>query len=96
MKHTTLVARLALACASTLSAAAFAGESTQIEVRNNGITEKVTIDDMKVGETRQLYSEAGTLVTATRTADALTLDIAGEKTTVDLGSPAAEAIWVVA
>lgn len=87
MKHTTLVARLALACAFTLSAAAFAGDTTEIEVVANGITEKVSIADLKIGETRQLYSEAGTLVTATRTADALTLDIGGEKTTVKMIEP---------
>ena len=86
----TFVSRLALACAiglSVASIAAFAGEATdttEIEVVANGQTEKVSIDNLKVGETRQLYSEAGTLVTATRTADSLQLDIGGEKTSVPM------------
>lgn len=84
MNNKTLVTRLALALAMTLSAAAFAGDTTTIEVTNNGITEKVSIDDLKTGETRQLYSEAGTLVTATRLADSLVLDIAGDKTTIPM------------
>lgn len=87
MKYTTLAARLALACAIALPAAAFAAETTEVEVVANGLTEKVKIENLAVGETRQLYSEAGTLVTATRTADALVLDIGGEKTTVRMIDP---------
>lgn len=84
MKNKTLVSCLALACALTLSASAFAAETTEIEVIANGNSEKVKVEDLEVGETRQLYSEAGTLVTATRTADALLLDIGGDKTTVPM------------
>lgn len=84
MKNKTLVSRLALACALTLSAAAFAADTTEIEVVANGVSEKVSIEDLQIGETRQLYSEAGTLVTATRTADALQLDIGGDTTTVPM------------
>ena len=84
MNNNTLVTRLALALAMTLPAAAFAADTTDIEVVNNGVTEKVSIEDLKVGETRQLYSEAGTLVTATRTAESLVLDIGGDKTTVPM------------
>jgi hypothetical protein len=84
MKNTTLVSRLALACALLLSLPALAGETTEIEVIAGGVTEKLSIEDLKVGETRQLYSEAGTLVTATRTAQALQLDIGGDKTTVPM------------
>jgi hypothetical protein len=90
MKNNKLVSRLALAAAVSLSAAslvAMAGEAvdtTEIEVVANGKTEKFSIDNLKQGETRQLYSEAGTLVTATRLADSLQLDIGGEKTTVPM------------
>ena len=90
MKHHPLMQRLAFALALSLSGAslvAFAAEpleTTEIEVVNNGKSEKLSIDDLKVGETRQLYSEAGTLVTAVRTADAIELDIAGEKTRIAL------------
>lgn len=98
MKHripqrTAFVPRLALALALSLSAAslvAFAaepGETTEVEITANGKTEKLSLVDLKVGETRQLYSEAGTLVTAIRTADAIELDIAGEKTRIALFEP---------
>ena len=91
-KHNVLP-RLALSIALTLSAAslvAFAGEAsetTDIEVTANGVSEKVSIANLKVGETRQLYSEAGTLVTATRTAETLELDIAGDKTSIKMIEP---------
>ena len=90
MKTNPLVSRLALALAVSLSAAslvAFAGEAvgtTEIEVINNGVSEKISLADLKMGETRQLYSEAGTLVTATRLKDSLQLDIGGVKTTVPM------------
>ena len=67
------------------SLTAFAGgthDVTEVEISAAGNTEKVVLEDLKVGESRQLYSEAGTLVTATRTADAIELDIAGEKTSI--------------
>ena len=90
MKTNPLVSRLALALAVSLSAAslvAFAGDAvdtTEIEVIANGKSEKISIDSLKMGETRQLYSEAGTLVTATRLKDSLQLDIGGEKTSVPM------------
>ena len=90
MQLQSLVSRLALACAIGLSAAsiaAFANEATdttEIEVVVNGQAEKVSIDNLKVGETRQLYSEAGTLVTVTRTVDSLQLDIGGDKTSIPM------------
>jgi hypothetical protein len=88
MKSSSLLHRLSFAVALSLSAAslvAFAAEpsdTTEIEVVSNGKSEKVSITDLKIGETRQLYSEAGTLVTATRTAESLELDIAGDKTSI--------------
>jgi len=88
MKTNALLHRLTFAIALSLSAAslvAFAaepGETTDIEVVSNGKSEKLSITDLKIGETRQLYSEAGTLVTATRTAESLELDIAGDKTSI--------------
>jgi hypothetical protein len=88
MNTTALLHRLTLAIALTLPAAslvAFAAEpseTTDIEVVANGKSEKLSLTDLKVGETRQLYSEAGTLVTATRTAESLELDIAGDKTSI--------------
>lgn len=93
MTRTPLLHRLALAIAlvipatSLVAIAAEATETTDIEVVANGVSEKVSIDDLKVGETRQLYSEAGTLVTATRTADSLELDIAGDKTSIRMLDP---------
>lgn len=87
--HTILpIRRLSLALALGLglaSLAAFAGETsdvTEVEITVAGKTEKVVLEDMKPGESRQLYSEAGTLVTAVRTADGIELDIAGEKTRI--------------
>lgn len=88
-----LLQRLSLAVALSLSAASLAAfaaepvETTDIEVVNDGVSEKVSIADLKVGETRQLYSEAGTLVTATRTAESLELDIAGDKTSIRMIEP---------
>lgn len=88
-----ILPRLALAIALVLSATslvAFAGEAsetTDIEVVAAGVSEKVSIEDLAVGETRQLYSEAGTLVTATRTADTLELDIGGDKTSIRMIEP---------
>ena len=88
MKTTALLHRLTFAIALSLSAAslvAFAAEpadTTDIEVVSNGKSEKLSLTDLKIGETRQLYSEAGTLVTATRTAESLELDIAGDKTSI--------------
>ena len=82
------IRRLSLALAlgfGLASLAAFAGAThdvTDVEISAAGKTEKVVLEDLKVGESRQLYSEAGTLVTATRTADAIELDIAGEKTSI--------------
>jgi hypothetical protein len=93
MNTAPLLHRLAFALALSLSAAslvAFAAESsetTDIEVVANGKSEKVSLVDLKVGETRQLYSEAGTLVTATRTAESLELDIAGDKTSIKMLQP---------
>lgn len=88
MKTTALLHRLTFAIALSVSAAslvAFAAEpseTTDIEVVSNGRSEKLSLTDLKLGETRQLYSEAGTLVTATRTAESLELDIAGDKTSI--------------
>lgn len=88
-----ILPRLALSIALTLPAmslVAIAGEAsdtTEIEVSANGVSEKVSIADLKIGETRQLYSEAGTLVTATRTAETLELDIAGDKTSISMTQP---------
>ncbi len=93
MNRPVVIQRLALALALSLSAAslvALAGETTEttdIEIVANGKSEKVSLDNLKVGETRQLYSEAGTLVTAIRTADAIELDIAGEKTRIAMFEP---------
>jgi hypothetical protein len=93
MNTAPLLHRLAFALALSLSAAslvAFAAESsetTDIEVVANGKSEKVSLVDLKIGETRQLYSEAGTLVTATRTAESLELDIAGDKTSIKMLQP---------
>lgn len=88
MTNTPILSRLAFALAiSAASLVAFAGEavdSTEIEVVANGQSEKVRIENLKVGETRQIYSEAGTLVTATRLADSLQLDIAGDKTSIPM------------
>ena len=94
MNATPLLQRLTLAVALSLSAASLvavageASETTDIEVVNNGKSEKLSITDLKVGETRQLYSEAGTLVTATRTAESLELDIAGDRTSIRMIDPA--------
>jgi hypothetical protein len=88
-KHPVL-ARLTLSVALSLSAAslvAFASETTDIEVSIAGVTERVSIADLAIGETRQLYSEAGTLVTATRTAESLELDIGGDKTSIRMIEP---------
>lgn len=95
MNATSLLHRLTLAVALSLSAASLvavageAGETTDIEVVSNGKREKISLTDLKIGETRQLYSEAGTLVTATRTAESLELDIAGDKTSIRMIDPAA-------
>jgi hypothetical protein len=93
MSRTPVLHRLALALAlvipatSLVAIAGEATETTEIEVVANGVSEKLSIDDLKVGETRQLYSEAGTLVTATRTAESLELDIAGDKTSIRMLDP---------
>jgi len=87
-------ARLALAVSIALSASALAlaGEATdttEIEVVNDGVSEKVQLEQLRIGETRQVYSEAGTLVTVTRLADSIELDIGGDKTSVPMVEPGA-------
>lgn len=85
----TLAVALTLSAASLVAAAGETSEITDIEVVNGGKSEKISLTDLKVGETRQLYSEAGTLVTATRTAESLELDIAGDKTSIRMIEPGA-------
>jgi uncharacterized protein (DUF2141 family) len=89
LSRLTLSLALALSAASLVAFAGEASETTDIEVVANGVTEKVSIVDLAVGETRQLYSEAGTLVTATRTAESLELDIGGDKTSIRMLEPGA-------
>lgn len=89
LSRLTLSLALALSAASLVAFAGEASETTDIEVVANGVTEKVSIVDLAVGETRQLYSEAGTLVTATRTAESLELDIGGDKTSIRMIEPGA-------
>lgn len=79
-----LALALAVAVAAASAVAAPSTETTRVEIGKHGTTEVVVLDDMKVGESRQLYSEAGTLVTAVRTQDAIELDIGGDKTRVTL------------
>jgi len=84
-------ARLALALCFALSGSTLAlaagSDTTQIEVINNGVSEKIELDALKIGETRQVHSEAGTLVTVTRLAESIELDIAGEKNSVPMIEP---------
>jgi hypothetical protein len=93
MSHHPVLRRLALALALALPAVSLvalaetANETTDVEILANGVSEKLSIADLKVGETRQLYSEAGTLVTATRTAESLELDIGGDKTSIRMIEP---------
>jgi hypothetical protein len=78
---------LCLPAVSLVALAAEPTETTEVEVIANGRTEKVELVDLKAGETRQVYSEAGTLVTATRTAQSLELDIGGDKTSIRMVEP---------
>lgn len=101
MKSHPLLQRLSLAIALSLASvsmialaaeprnSSIATETTEVEIIANGVSEKISLEDMQVGETRQLYSEAGTLVTAHRTAESLELDIAGEKTSIRMIDPGA-------
>lgn len=95
MTQQAILPRLALSLALGLSAASLvafaadASETTDIEVIAGGVSEKISIDDLAIGETRQLYSEAGTLVTATRTRDTLELDIGGDRTSIRMIEPGA-------
>lgn len=89
--HIHSLPRLALALAIVLATGAAVAapprDNTRIEIGKNGNTEVVVLDDMAIGESRQLYSEAGTLVTAVRTNEAIELDIGGDKTRVTLPDP---------
>lgn len=95
LQHLSLALALSLASASMIALAAepkdppAVRETTEIEVIANGVSEKISLEDLQVGETRQLYSEAGTLVTAHRTAESLELDIAGEKSSIRMIDPGA-------
>lgn len=84
-------ARLALALCIALSGSALAlakdTDTTEIEVINNGVSEKIALASLKIGETRQVHSETGTLVTVTRLAESIELDIGGEKTSVPMIEP---------
>lgn len=73
---------VALTIAAGVSAASASSDTMDIEIRTAAGTEKLSLVDLAPGETRQVYSEAGTLVTATRTADLLVLDIGGDKTEI--------------
>lgn len=73
---------LGLGMAGVVAAAGDTTDVTEIDITANGRSEHVVLENLAVGESRQLYSAAGTLVTATRTADAIELDIGGEKTVV--------------
>jgi hypothetical protein len=84
LSRVTFAVALALSAASLVAYAGEASDSTEIQVFANGKQERITLDDLKTGETRQVYSEAGTLVTVTRLADSIELDIAGEKTSVPM------------
>ena len=86
VRRLALALALGLCTASLVAVAAEPGDTTEVEIRNNGVTERVVLLDLGIGESRQLYSDAGTLVTATRTADALELDIAGDRTRVAMPS----------
>lgn len=87
LRRLTLALALSLAVASLATVAAEPQETTRVEIGQNGSSEVVVLDDLAIGESRQLYSEAGTLVTATRTADAIELDIGGDKTRVSMPTP---------
>lgn len=87
LRRLTLALALSLTVASLATVAAEPQETTRVEIGQNGSSEIVVLDDLAVGESRQLYSEAGTLVTATRTADAIELDIGGDKTRVVMPTP---------
>ncbi len=93
LSRATFAVALALSAASLVAYAGEASDSTEIQVFANGKQEKITLDDLKIGETRQVYSEAGTLVTVTRLADSIELDIAGEKTSVPMHHALGENEW---
>lgn len=78
---------LCLGAASLASVAAEPRDTTRVEIGQHGSSEVVVLEDLAIGESRQLYSEAGTRVTATRTAEAIELDIGGDKTRVVMPAP---------
>jgi hypothetical protein len=82
VRRMSLALALGLSIASLAAVAGPASDVTEVEITVAGKTEHVVLDNLKVGESRQLYSAAGTLVTAVRTAEAIELDIAGEKTSI--------------
>lgn len=88
IRRLSLALALGLGLASLAAVAGGASEVTEVRISSDGTTETIVLDDLKVGESRQLYSEAGTLVTATRTADAIELDVGGDKTRITLFDPA--------
>jgi hypothetical protein len=87
---------LALGGLSAVASAAGTSETTEVKISSNGQTEVVRIDNLAIGETRQLYSEAGTLVTAHRTEQTLELDIGGDKTSIKMLVPGAgdDLVWI--
>lgn len=87
LRRLTLSTAIGLCMASAAALAIEASDSTEVQVSVDGKTETVVLDNLKIGESRQLYSEAGTLVTAVRTADGIELDIGGEKTRINLPEP---------
>lgn len=79
-----LLLGLGMASLSAVATTPETTETTNIQVITNGKTENVVLHNLKIGESRQLYSEGGTLVSAVRTADAIELDIDGEKTRIGM------------
>jgi len=84
--QTTL--RILVGALSFAGGLALAGEkitdSTEFQVRTaNGVVEKVKIDDLAVGEVRNVNSERGTSVVVGRHENGYVLDIAGERIEVN-------------
>lgn len=88
---------LAAAISALLAGAAFAGQditdTTRIEVRTErGTIERVSLNDLKVGEIRSFTTESGAAGVAKRTGKGLDLQISGENFAIEMPDPEADGV----
>jgi len=91
MKYAILSALIALGLAGN----ALAGDTATVRLISGGVEHavEVDLDSLKVGESRQLATQAGTPAIVSRTEEGLRVEVAGKTTDVAL-THAATSLWM--